>query len=201
MPDEGTWTPSWMPKQLAEISGRLERLSNGDRAVLRRMAPDKRGCDTAVLITLLFRSGVPKHTLEHPDTLRRWAHIVHVMAILSGAQGRGVHEHGFSNEGRVIASRDLGQALRKADWSETRMMRLTSARGKALVGLLSPMARYLAGKGALPLDLTPLAELVLNDGRVPERAEAARLKLATGYFAVPDKDETGKDKSTQEEFV
>ncbi|MFV0336459.1 MAG: type I-E CRISPR-associated protein Cse2/CasB [Tropicimonas sp.] len=173
----------WISGVLDRISKRLEEMSSGERAVLRRMRREGTTEAAGVLIPLLYRAGIGHEVLGNSEELRRWARIVQVMALLSGTQGRAVQAPGRTDEGKVIAARDLGQALREADWSETRMMRLASARGPALAGLLTPMARYLAGKARLPLDLSPLAELVRWDGRDGKRAEAARLKLATGYFA------------------
>jgi len=185
---------SWTSKRLDAISARLESMSNGDRAALRRMSPEDPGRATGVLIATLYQSGVPKKYLDYPETLHRWAHIVRVMAILSGARGRGVHADRYSDEDQVTPGRDFGQALRDAGWSELRMMRLVSARGSALTAQLGPMARFLAGKGQLPLDFAPLAKLVLNDGgKYSEHAETARLKLATGYFASPAKSDTEEE--------
>lgn len=114
-----------------------------------------------------------------PTSIRRWALVTHVSAILAGTGGARVQARGA----------DAGRAIHAAGYAETRMMRLLTARGPALADQMTRLARFLASKGAIPLDLRPLAELALHEG-VPgreTRAEDARMTLARGYYGAAAK--------------
>jgi len=59
-------------------------------------------------------------------------------------------------------------------------MRLTTARGSALIDQLVRAARYLKQAGQVPVDLRSVRDLVSDD---PARVEGARLRIARDYFA------------------
>jgi CRISPR type I-E-associated protein CasB/Cse2 len=75
--------------------------------------------------------------------------------------------------------RGFGRALHEAGYSENRLMRLTAARGDALVDQVLRAGRYLAQAGAVPINLRTVHDLIADE---PARAEAARLRIARDYY-------------------
>lgn len=141
-------------------------------AELRRMDPERFSPALGALMPVLMRAEVPVETIGD-DRLQRWAVIVHAVAIMAGTRGRRVH----SPEARA------GRVLHEADFKELRFMRLMTARGPALTDQIVRLSRLLAAKEKLPIDLRPLAELILSEGIDAGRAEKARLDLARSYYA------------------
>lgn len=143
-------------------------MSPGDRAALRRMEVTRvRSADGAV-IKLLLAADIPKH-LQTRD-FDRWRLIAHIAAMLSGTGKLRAHARG----------RKLGAILREADYSENRLLRLLSVRGAALDGQVRRAMRVIAQKGKQPIDLWTVYDLV---GPNPDRAEAARIRIAQDYYA------------------
>ena len=164
--------------RLSDLFPRFGGLPTGTRAALRRMDPEAPGRSAAALFAALETAKLSRQlgrmgAADAADTMRRWATIVQVAALLSGTGGARAHRPG----------RELGRAVAAAGYSEARMMRLLAARGPALRGAVVRLARFLASRGAQPVDLRPLAALVLHEGRNEERAEAARLRIARGFFS------------------
>ncbi len=151
-------------------------LPTGIRASMRRMSPERWSLRTAELLPVLVRSRIRVDALD-PDSAARWAALVHLVAVLSGT----------SNERAHADRRRTGAVLLEAGYSEARLSRLLSARGAVLRIQVARLARFLRAKGGQPLDLRPLAELVLNEGRDEAKAEEARLIIARGYYAAADR--------------
>jgi CRISPR type I-E-associated protein CasB/Cse2 len=154
---------------VAAVAARVRALSTGDRALLRRMSVEEPGRAAGVVIGLLARTGLSPEAMR-PETLRRWALLAHVAAVLSGTGRKDPH----SPRNR------LGRALSEAGYSENRLMRLTAARGPALRDQIVRAARYLAAAGGEPVDLRTLHGLTSPD---EAKADEARLDLARGFYA------------------
>jgi CRISPR system Cascade subunit CasB len=148
-------------------------LPTGTAAALRRLNPADVSRSAWALMPVLVAAGLPAERMSD-DRLRRWALVIHVVAILAGTGGAVAHDR----------DRPAGRAIQEAGYSEHRFMRLLTARGPALADQVTRLARMLGAKRAVPLDLRPLATLILADGREEERAEAARLALARSYYGV-----------------
>lgn len=187
--------------QVRSISGRMPGLPTGTRAALRRLDPAAPGRGVDAVIPLLIAAGVSRRAFASDDGLRRWALICHLIATLAGTAAREVHapvrERGADGQltGPRHREREAGRRIHAAGVSETRLMRLTTARGPALVAQVARLGRFLAASGALPLDLTPLARLILAEGFDEARADEARLALARGYYAA----QAGDDRDTEED--
>ena len=160
--------------RLIDRSARFENdahgLDNGERAALARMDPDSelRPHQIAALSrTLVYAELAPENW--HPNTWRRWALIVHGIA-LAGHDG----------------NRSLGMQLSESNVSESRVTKLLTARGDAFRQLLPRMLRLLATKEVSP-NWHDLGALILNEGRNEEEAEAIRLRIAGRYFAAEAK--------------
>lgn len=162
---------------VASISGQIAHMSTGSRAALRRMNPLKPGRAAGVVVGLLEKAGLPAADME-AEKFKRWALIAHVAAVLAGTGGANPHSR----------ARPVGRALSAAGYSENRLMRLTAARGPALVDQVVRAARYLAAAGQAPVNLWTLRDLI-----DPDRAEAARLRLARDYYAASHANEKGND--------
>ena len=168
-------------------SGRPPQLATRQSARLRRVDVESPGRDAGSLFAAMEIAGLgaclgPPDRAPDPGTVRRWATVVQLVALLAGTQGARAHDPG----------RSAGRAIRGADYSEARMMRLLASRGAGLRGGVVRLARFLAAKRVGALDLRPLAELVLHEGRDEARAERARLALARGFYggvAVPKTDD------------
>lgn len=170
MVDMQTASPDTPKDEIASLGGQVPHLSTGDRAALRRLYLTKSGHADGVVIGLLTKAGVPDAAWRGPTSFARWRLIAHVAGVLSGTAAVAPHSP-------VSA---LGRALHTAGYSTNRLMRLTTARGPALVDQVVRAARYLAQAGQVPVDLRPLRDLVGADAA---RAEAARLRIARDYFS------------------
>ena len=178
--------PDDAPDPVARIA-RLFRRPGGQgplptriTAPLRRMAPERWSERLPEVLPVLVRAGLPVEGLS-PDETRRWALLVHVVAVLAGTEGAPAHADG----------RRAGAALHAAGLSEARLARLLSARGSSLLEQVARLARLLAARGAAPLDLRPFARLVIADGScepdAARRIEDARLDIARSYYAALDR--------------
>lgn len=142
-------------------------------APLRRMAPEQWSARLAELLPVLVRAGLRDETAD----VRRWAVLVHVVAVLSGTTHDAAH----------ASSRRTGAVIFEAGYSEARLSKLLSARGDGLRDQVARLARFLRARGAQPLDLRPLARLVLAEGLDERAADAARLDIARSYYASADR--------------
>jgi len=144
--------------------GRLlswERFPTGDRAALKRMAPDQP--PPLAFYRLAFR--------ELPDgwEYRRgaWQTLVAGMALRSGRD----NPHN--------PKRPLGQALAQLNYSEARLERLLAAEGDTLNTLLLRAARFLAAKNE-SVDWTDCARLLL--ATEDDKPEQIRREIAGDYY-------------------
>ena len=166
--------PAKLSALLAWPPGHANGLSTGQAADLRRMDAEAPGRAAAALYGALEAAGLSSRPSGRNavEDARRWGTLVQIVALLSGTGRARAHD----------PTRDAGRVIRVADYSEARMMRLMASRGPGLRRGTVRLARFLAAKRAGPLDLRPLFELVLNEGRNERKAEEARLGLAAGYY-------------------
>lgn len=163
--------------RIAELFAVREALPVRIAAPLRRTAPEQWSLRMAELLPVLLRAGVSDAQMRDEERVRRWAVLVHLVAVLSGT----------TNERAHADRRPAGVALHEAGYSEARLSKLLTARGDALRDQVARLARFLRAKGAMPLDLRPLAKLVLSEGSDEEAADAARLAIARSYFVSADR--------------
>ena len=142
-------------------------------APLRRMAPEHWSRHLAELYPVLIGAKIAVDRMDAEETAR-WAYLVYFVAVLSGTGRRMAHSD--------ARARALGTVLHEAGYSEARLMKLLGAQGTALPMQVMRLARFLAAKGAVPIDLRPIADLILFGDRDASRAEAARLTIARAYF-------------------
>ena len=148
-------------------------LPTGVTASLRRLDTNRPARSMSSVISTLVAAGLPVEAMSN-DEITRWAVIVHAIALLSGTSGKSVHR----------SSKAAGKVIADASYSTTRFARLLTAQGDALAPQISRLTRFLAkAPGAVPLDLRPIAELLLWDERNSQRADVARMTLARGYYA------------------
>jgi CRISPR type I-E-associated protein CasB/Cse2 len=164
-------TPPEAREIVARIAAELAMPSfpRGDLAALRRMDPDAPG-RTPVLLRLVARHAADR--LEYgADELRRWALVLHGMALTAPRLHR--------------STLPVGRALfglgREPLYAETRLARLLSARGPAFRAQVPRLARQLKAKDQA-LDWRELADLILAEGRDEARAEQARERIARAYY-------------------
>lgn len=151
---------------LSGLARELDRegFPRGDLAALRRLDPDHPSAP--VFWQLLMRS-VPEGRRRDDDAERRWALILHGMALMAPNH----HDPAIP----------VGRALFAADYSEQRLGRLLAARGAQFRALLPRLCRQLAHK-AQSLDWRELGRLVLWEGRDDEKAEKIRVGIARAYY-------------------
>lgn len=153
-------------------------LGTGDRAALRRLDPEAPEGGIGAVCRVLIRAGVAVERLDVKD-LRRAAHALHLLALLSGS---GADPH----DPRLPAGRGLAEAR----LSEARFRRFLTARGPAFRDQATHLARFLAGRGQR-LHCGPLIRLLLVEGDDEDAAEAIRLELAAQYYAALHRQSTG----------
>jgi CRISPR system Cascade subunit CasB len=175
-PEDYRTTVERIADQFVRNHAGLAPLPTAVSSRLRRLRPTEPGRALTALMPVLVAAGLAVGRLGDQD-LRRWALVTQVVAILAGTGGAAVR----SREVRT------GRALHAAGYAEARLMRLLTARGPALGDQMMRLARFLAAKGGVPLDLRPLAELALHEGLDEARAEAARMAIARGYYAAAAK--------------
>lgn len=163
--------------RIADMFSIRDALPTRVAAPLRRGAPEQWSLHLAELLPILLRANVSEASMRDDDIVRRWAALVHLVAVLSGT----------TNDRAHADRRRTGEVLHQAGYSEARLSKLLTARGDALRDQLGRLARFLRAKGAMPLDLRPLAELVLNEGLTETRAETARLTIARSYYGAADR--------------
>jgi CRISPR system Cascade subunit CasB len=144
---------------IAKIAGILasEHFSTGDRAALKRMAPDQP--PPLAFYRFAFRE-LPENWERHRAA---WQTLTAAMALSSN--------HGNPHNPK----RPLGRVLAEQGYSEARLERLLAAEGDTLNTLLLRAARFLAAKGEA-VDWADGARLLLtvsDDGREQIRREIA----------------------------
>ena len=150
---------------------RVAIVPTGSASSLRRMDVERHAPQTGDLLPVLIRAGI---TPRSDDEQVRWASVVQVVAILSGTDGASVY-----SDSRTAA---LGRRLVEAHFSPIRLAQLFGGHDETLRRDVSALARFLASRSFLPVDLRPLVELVLHDGLDEERAERARRHIARSYY-------------------
>ncbi|MEF8710513.1 MAG: type I-E CRISPR-associated protein Cse2/CasB [Candidatus Accumulibacter propinquus] len=157
--------------QAARFKGDAHGLDNGEHAALARLDPDAefRPHQIAALSRALVYADLAPENWQ-ADTWRRWAMIAHGMA-LAGHDG----------------SRRLGQQLSAAGVSESRVTKLLTARGDAFRQLVPRLLRLLASKEGQSPNWFELGDLILNQGRDEQAAEAIRLRIAGNFFSAEAK--------------
>jgi len=158
---------------IARISGQLgaDRFPTGERAALKRMAPDEPSPGAlAAAMRLLLEAGAGREICDDAR-LKRWVLLIHGMALTSGP-GRAPHGWADGNA--------AGRVMFQAGYSEDRLRRLLEARRSTFDGLMSRMARFMASKNAV-INWGDLAPLVL-DPPESDWAENARLNLVRQFL-------------------
>lgn len=140
-------------------------------APLRRMAPEQWSTHLGALMPVLVKADLRVQTLG-TEEMARWASLVHLVANLAGTAGTMSH----------AASRPTGRVLFDIRFSEARLEKFLSGRGGAMADRMARLARFLAANGGVPLDLRPLADLVLHVDLDTKLAENARLRIAGDYY-------------------
>ena len=147
---------------IARLAGILsgEHFPTGDRAALKRMAPDQPP-------PLAFYRFAFRELPEGWESRRSvWQTLTAGLA-LSSNHGNPHNRH-----------HPLGRALAEQGYSEARLERLLAAEGDTLNTLLLRAARYLAAKGEA-VDWTDAARLLLT---ADEGKERIRRKIAGDYY-------------------
>lgn len=138
------------------------KFPTGDHAALRRMSPLAPGRAALALERALIGANVTVYGMEDA---RRWALIVHSLALARGRHDRG---------------EPTGRKLFEIGLTEARLNQLLSADADTLFDLLPRLARRLAGQPA-NIDWLPLAQLARRVGVYEDRADETRLKIARDY--------------------
>lgn len=147
---------------------RSPQTSNGDRAALTRLHPDRlQPHEIAALARALLKAQLSPESWQ-ADTWPRWALIAHGIA-LAGHDGKG----------------QLGKQLARAEVKESRVTKLLTARGEVFRQLLPRLLRLMANKGVAP-NWTELGELILLESSANRekitQAEEIRLGISRPYF-------------------
>lgn len=154
-----------------------EGFPRGDLAAIRRLDPDH---PSAPAFWRLLVRTVPEERRRGADNERRWALILHGMALMAP------HHH---------EATPVGRALFLAGYSEARLGRLLDGRGAQFRALVPRLCRQLAHK-AQPLDWRELGRLILAEGRDEDRAEAIRLGIARAYYSAEGAAEKARPSTT-----
>ena len=155
-----------------------DRFDRGDLAALRRMDPDE--YDAAAFYRLM----ASRDLLGSPEVERKWALILHGIALMTRTAGgsaaaRSAHDGGMPVGRALFEGGDAGRS--SAYYSESRFNRLLTARGDMARTLLARMFRMMAAAGQ-PFNWREMARLKLNDGYDESRAENARRYIARQYY-------------------
>lgn len=158
-------------------------LSTGDRAELRRIAPNTPF--TPTLWKLLLQYGVeepppwwqPSVDDREQAWSRRWATLVMAMAHCAGLHARG---------SRYDRGEGFGATLYETGWAEDRVVRLLETPPERLHEPLRRLAQFLSSKGE-SADWTAVARLLFD---TDEEADKTRLAVARGFYRAQYEDET-----------
>lgn len=152
---------------LKNIATELWRLNEveaaGELAALRRL--DRRSAPPAALYRVLARAGAGEMS---PDTVRRWAHAVAIMAQRPDA----------------LKASGLGETLKIIGVSEQRLDMLLYSRGPALYDLALRTAKRIARSGE-KLPYRDLCHLVLFEA--DPKTDDVRIRVAQSYLRASDK--------------
>lgn len=143
-------------------------LSNGDRAELRRIAPEAPFTPALWKVLYRLRDEGAAVAIGNEWQERTWATLLMGMAFCISPS---LNLHDYDTP--------LGQALAEAGWSETRFVRLMEADPDTLPVLVRRMAQYLASKQQ-PANWADVAWLLFT--RSSERSEDTRLRIARSYY-------------------
>ena len=149
--------------------------SRGDLAALRRMDPEYPDAPAFWRLTARF------DVTRGAESERRWGLILHGIALMTktageDAVGRPAHVRGMP-VGRALFNG--GDSTRTtAFYSESRLNRLLTARGRMLRVLLARMFRMMAASDQ-GFDWYQMSQFILSEG---DRAERARRTIARDYF-------------------
>lgn len=147
------------PPSVASIRQRIESMSPGDQAALRR--------DPATTLAFYKLRSHEFPFVFQPETMERWIILTRVIAILCELYAPTV---------------SLGTALAASRLSEMRLTRLLRAEGPALHAQILACARFLAAKGERQ-NLRDFQALLSFPDRGSPRAERVRQHIASDYFA------------------
>ena len=149
--------------------------SRGDLAELRRMNPDEP--DAAAFWRLMAH-----HDLLDigEDVERKWALIIHGIALMTPTAGGNTAHDGSRRVGRALYLGGESQRT-AAFYSETRLNRLLTSGGPMLRTLLRRMFRMLATAGAT-FNWREMAQFILNEGYDEDAAEHGRRRIAREYY-------------------
>jgi CRISPR system Cascade subunit CasB len=170
LPDVAPETDRVAPQSDGSIISRIaleltrEGFPRGDLAAVRRLDPDH---PSAPAFWRLLMRTVPEDRRRSPDAERRWALILHGMALMAP------HHHD--------PAIPVGRALFVAGYSEQRLGRLLDARGLQFCALLPRLCRQLAQKPQA-LDWRELGQLVRSIDHAEEKAENIRVRIARSYY-------------------
>ena len=150
----------------------------GDLANLRRMRPDRPG--PAVYWRLMGQ----EELLGSPILEVKWALILHGIALMTStvpgdSASRNAHD-GYIPVGRALF---LGKDTQRstAFYSDTRLLRLLTARGSSLHSLLARMFRIAASSG-VRFNWREMARFILREGCDNEAVEWSRRRIAREYY-------------------
>lgn len=149
-PDAKMDAPSTGKDPVASISGQIRHLGNGDRSSLRRLDMNRSAQAEGVIIGLMARAGLPVSTMDQ-DEIDRWAVLIQSAALLSASGG------GHSPD------RPFGRALRKAGFSEARLVQMV---GSPDPRRIIRAVRFLASQGGGPVDLRSIVTVLDPDQNV-----------------------------------
>lgn len=169
MSDDPISAESWWQRRAAVVLALAElipseRLPTGERAALRRLAPDDYAASPAFWRLMIER--VPEELRQTLAAESRWAMLLHGLAE--------VHQAHQQKE-------KLGRVLAETNWSEARMEQLLRARDAQFWPTLRRMWGVLAVH-ARPLDWVDAADFVLADSE--SAAERCRHRIARDYYTM-----------------
>jgi len=151
------------------ISEQVVGLPIGQFARLRRLKSGREVRSDHTVLEMLARAGAPADTWRNQNHFAQWCFVAHAAAVLSGTARRPAHGPGYS----------FGAALFRADFAESRLLRLTAARGSALFDQARIAIYMIAKSGQRPVDLTTIKHLLEDCGVASENA---RLLIARRYY-------------------
>jgi len=166
MSDDPISTDSWWQRRAAAVLALAElipseRLPTGERAALRRLAPDDYA---GPAFWRLMVERVPEELRQTLAAESHWAMLLHGLAVVHQRHQRG---------------ESLGRVLAEANWSEARMEQILRARDAQFWPTLRRMWAVLAVH-AHPLDWVDAADFVLAD--TEPAAERCRHRIARDYY-------------------
>ena len=143
-------------------------LSNGDRAELRRISPDRPFTPALWKVLLALEGEGAEVGVGDGQRERHWATLLMGMAFCVSPH-ENLHRYGVP----------LGKALGEAGWTELRFVRLLRADGAALDVHIRRVAQYLASKSQ-SANWADVAYLLFTQSS--GRADEVRLSIARSYY-------------------